>query len=475
MPVAPSGQRWHEEIDIGVVGAGGCGLVAAHAAAGSDVSVVVWDKATAAGGDTALSWGMIAAAGTRQQREAGIFDVGEDFAHDVLARNRGGSDPSVTRRLCDSSAALLAWLTDVHGIKLQLVKQVYDPGHRHLRLHTPPSHGGQALIDPLVRSCARRGITLHLSAPVLQVWTDTTGAAVGVQIKRPRKTPANIRCRKVILACDGFAANPMLLQQHCPDASALTYAGSPTSRGDGLAWAADLGAATRDLDAYEAYAPVAVGAQLLIPWALMANGAVLVNQRGTRIAAEAHRPADAVCALRSQPGNVAYAIFDTQILQRTAADDAQFSSQVAPRVVRRADEPGELAKQFQIDPDTLSQTVGTASVSPVQLADGPHPLTPPFYGIRVTAALVQTQGGLVIDSSARVLRPDGAPVPNLYAGGGAAAGVSGAGNDGYLFGTGLLCALGWGKIAGEEAANEVLAARASTTSPTATPTEESDH
>ena len=57
-----------------------------------------------------------------------------------------------------------------------------------------------------------------------------------------------------------------------------------------------------------------------------------------------------------------------------------------------------------------------------------------------------------MDIHARVLRPDGSVIGNLYAGGGTAAGISGDGPDGYLSGNGLLSALGLGLIAGEHAA-----------------------
>src|SRR5205823_5213196 len=112
------------------------------------------------------------------------------------------------------------------GITLELVKHRADPGHAQLRLHAPPSRRGQALIDGLLRSLDRRGITLRLTAPVLQLWTDTAGAVVGVQVKRGRKTPSNVRCAKLILAVDGFAANPELLSRYCPEAASLTYTGA---------------------------------------------------------------------------------------------------------------------------------------------------------------------------------------------------------------------------------------------------------
>ena len=69
----------------------------------------------------------------------------------------------------------------------------------------------------------------------------------------------------------------------------------------------------------------------------------------------------------------------------------------------------------------------------------------------MTGALFHTQGGLVVDATARVLR-DGVPFPNLFAAGGAACGLSGPDVDGYLSGNGLLTAVTLGRIAGRSAA-----------------------
>ena len=73
----------------------------------------------------------------------------------------------------------------------------------------------------------------------------------------------------------------------------------------------------------------------------------------------------------------------------------------------------------------------------------------------MTGALFHTQGGLKVDFDARVLKQDGSPVPNLYAGGGAAAGLSGHGAGGYFSGNGLLTALGYGMLAGRHAAQAI--------------------
>jgi fumarate reductase flavoprotein subunit len=83
---------------------------------------------------------------------------------------------------------------------------------------------------------------------------------------------------------------------------------------------------------------------------------------------------------------------------------------------------------------------------------GKAPLAPPYRAAKVTGALFHTQGGLVIDQDARVLHEDGTPFPNLFAGGGAARGISGPGADGYLAGNGLLTATTLGKVAGRACA-----------------------
>ena len=82
-------------------------------------------------------------------------------------------------------------------------------------------------------------------------------------------------------------------------------------------------------------------------------------------------------------------------------------------------------------------------------------LKAPFCAIRVTGALFHTQGGLMIDGNARIVDMHGQPLPNLYAGGGAACGVSGKKVSGYLSGNGLLNAVALGRVAGQHAASRI--------------------
>jgi fumarate reductase flavoprotein subunit len=85
------------------------------------------------------------------------------------------------------------------------------------------------------------------------------------------------------------------------------------------------------------------------------------------------------------------------------------------------------------------------------------PLAGRLHAIRTTGALFHTQGGLMIDEGARVLRADGSVLPNLFAGGGTACSISGHGVDGYLPAAGLCTALTLGRLAGASAATVAAA------------------
>ena len=147
---------------------------------------------------------------------------------------------------------------------------------------------------------------------------------------------------------------------------------------------------------------------------------------------------------------------------------ADYRQAVELGAVRRGESLEELARILGLPPDALAETMEVYQAA--ARGEAPDPfgrqdcriLEPPLYGVRVTGALFHTQGGLVVDRHARVLRPDGTPIPNLYAGGGVAAGISGHGPGGYLSGNGLLTALGYGMLAGDHA-GRVLRGRVTAT------------
>jgi fumarate reductase flavoprotein subunit len=123
-----------------------------------------------------------------------------------------------------------------------------------------------------------------------------------------------------------------------------------------------------------------------------------------------------------------------------------------------------LARRLAINESFLSETINQA-VEAARTGQPDHfgrlnwglgPLTAPFCATRITPALFHTQGGLQVDKHARVLRHDGFHIKGLYAGGGAAGGISGfKGAAGYVSGNGLLTALGLGYLAGQSSVREL--------------------
>ena len=176
-----------------------------------------------------------------------------------------------------------------------------------------------------------------------------------------------------------------------------------------------------------------------------------MNNAGQRFWNEAQGYSEAARAVLSQLNGEAFAIFDERIAS-IARQFADFKQAESVGALYQGDTLMELADMLGLPADQL---MATAADIPLGRTDifgrkfGRTGLTAPFYGVRVTGALFHTQGGLLINDQAQVLRTNGSAFGNLYAGGGAACGVSGQGDSGYLSGNGLLSAFVLGRRAGQ--------------------------
>ena len=168
-----------------------------------------------------------------------------------------------------------------------------------------------------------------------------------------------------------------------------------------------------------------------------------------------------------EQGQYCFAVFDQRIFDVATAEE-EFIELFRYGGLKTGASPAEIAAVYGLDVAALSETVPITMPPRVERAAdafgrrdfGQAPFAAPYYGCRVVPGLFHTQGGLKIDRDARVLKPDGTVVPSLFAGGGAAAGISGrAGALGYASGNGLLSAIGLGRLAGLAAGREVLERR----------------
>ena len=433
-----------------IIGAGAGGLIAALSAQAAGQDVLVLEADAVPSGSTALSAGLIPAPGTKAQKSAGIEDSAALFAADIMRKAKGENEPALVAALAEGASEAIDWLTDTHGLALTVVDDFTYPGHSRRRMHGLPSRAGSDLLNALRATAEAASIPIVTERRVGTLFADPDGTIRGVEAVRPDGGRERVGCARLILACNGYGGNREMLRRYMPSIGEAIYFGHDGNRGDAILWGEALGAATKHLDAFQGHGNVAHPHGILISWAVIMEGGVQVNLEGRRFWNETQGYSEAAAAVLAQPGGIAWAIYDARIAG-IARQFVDFQDAEAQGAVLWADSFAALA-----DKTGLPEAALTATMAEVETAQDPfgrifdpaQRLKPPFAATRVTGTLFHTQGGLDVTGDGQVRRAEGGLFPNLYAVGGAAVGVSGSGDAGYLSGNGLLSAVVLGRKAG---------------------------
>jgi fumarate reductase flavoprotein subunit len=446
---------------VAIVGAGACGLVCALRLKALGFDAIVIERDATPSGSTALSSGFIPAAGTRVQRALGISDSFEKFAQDIQHKAHDQAPNHLVQAYVAAVAEAIDWLEDTHGFEFEVLDGFLYPGHRLRRMHSLPQRTGAALMARLLNTAAQEQVSLLCNSRVDSLLTSGASASTSVTGLRYQTSEGDfetLQTSAILLACNGYGGNADFVKRYIPEMAEAVFAGHQGNDGSALRWGEALGASTADLTAYQGHGSWAVPQGALISWALMMDGGIQVNVQGERFHDETQGYSEAAVAVLSQAGGVAWNVIDAQGLQlaRSFPDfvEAERASTVKP-----------LAGHLDLDPAKVLRTIEVFCAGRVKT----RPLIAPFYAIKVTGALFHTQGGLQIDSECRVLRaspceriesafPRAAAqhyISGLWAGGGAARGVSGRTVEGYLSGNGLLSALAGGWIAAHSIAASI--------------------
>jgi fumarate reductase flavoprotein subunit len=440
--------------DVLVAGAGAAGMVAALAAAARGRRVLLAERDAATPNDLSISGGLFAAAGTPWQRAAGVADSPSRFAADVRHKTGGMAEPGILAAVAAASPRVAAFLAEVAGLPLHLHAGDW-PGHSARRLHATPAESG-AELAALLRAAVARAPRIAFRDGAALVALTPEGAELSEGGTRRR-----LPCDAVILATGGFGADRALLARLCPEGARAVHVGGRLSDGTALRLAEGLGAAVACADAYQGQphvSPHLVGGERpRFGAALPALGAVMVNRLGRRFVDETIGPSELTGHLLAQPGGWALEVWD-DAAQAAALGGGPFRRAVGLGVVGTCADVAALAARFGLPEAALAATLAAAAHCAGEGAADPfgrrawaRAPAPPFHAAEVTGALAHTQGGLLVDGTARVLRADGAPVPRLFAAGGAACGISGRGAAGYVPGNGLAQSFALGLLAGEKA------------------------
>ena len=457
------GQQFETEVPVLVIGAGACGCAAALAANEQGAEVLILERDAKPSGNTSLSGGQIPAAGTKLQKAAGLLDdTPEILYRDILAKSHGECDHDLARHIAHESAKTIDWLVDRYKMPLSCILDFQYPGHSRTHMHASPSRFGSELLTAFLAAVESQGIALATSAHVTDLFADDDGRILGVRALRPDGKSEEIGCETLILACNGFGGNKAMVEKYIPAMAHAHYQGHAGNQGDAIAWGEELGASIKDIGAFQGHGAVCTPHAVQVGWPVFTEGGFQVNKHGQRFSNENAGYSEQAMIVMQQPDHVAWAIWDERCHQIAMQMHCHVMSLEAGAIKSYNSIDG-MAKAIGCDAGALGQTI--ADVAAIVRKDKNDtfgrdfgtkpPLQPPYYMAKIMGALFHTQGGLEVNKEARVLKQDGTLFPNLFAGGGAARGLSGPADWGYLSGSGLLVAVNLGRFAGEAAASLV--------------------
>lgn len=473
--------------DVVVVGSGAAAMAGAHLAAKSGLSTAVVEKTAKLGGTSAYSGGACWLPGSSVQQRSGladstasartylnaVLDEVDQPKVDAFLEHAGPlvddleSDPAIEFEWIPfpeyfSAAGRVEFGRSIQPANIardQLPAEVAEWVRPPVERDRAGAHGhktlsgGQSLIARLLTAFLRDGGTVLDRHAVVDL-VEERGRVVGVDATT-ENGPVRITARRgVLVASGGFEGNPVLRDKHgVPGNASWTMAPPGTNTGEPIEAAMRLGAATRWLD-QGWFCPGLAQPGGSGSFTLGFRGGVVVDATGHRYANEC-LPYDRfgrTMAAAADERVPSWFVFDSREggrLPAIAMPEGDPEEHLASGRWVRADTVSELAAQIGVPAPALTETVrrfnGFAADGRdadfgrgddeydlfFAAGDGPNkalvPIDePPYYAARFVLSDLGTKGGLVTDTAAQVLRPDGSPITGLYATGNSSASFTGA-------------------------------------------------
>ena len=295
---------FHLPAKVVVVGGGLAGLAAAISAADIGAEVILLEKESRTGGNSAKATSGINGWGTETQARASVADEERFFERDTFRSGQGGTcNASLVRLLSTKSASAIDWLQHRFGIPLTVLAQL--GGHSAKRTHrAPPDEKGRPvpigyLIMRTVKEAIEREysgkITIHTGTRVTElcVENDPSGikSVTGVKYEREDESePGKMSADSVILCTGGFGFDQSetgLLLKYRPDLKGVPTTNGPHAVGQGVRMGEQLGAALVDMDKVQLHPTGFIdpkdptnNTKYLAPEAIRGSGAILLNSSG---------------------------------------------------------------------------------------------------------------------------------------------------------------------------------------------------
>ena len=463
-------KRWHDEVDVLVVGLGAAGAAAALEASRAGADTLVLERAGGGGGTSAMSGGLLyLGGGTALQKACGFEDSADEMFKYLMASCGEGPDEAKMRLYCEGSVEHYDWIV-AQGVPFKPVFYygcsgepptedglVWSGSERALpfcelavpapRGHVPrmEHQAGPLLMQKLcaaVETSTARIATNHRCTALVQ---ESDGSVIGAIAESFGEVRA-IRARSgVILTTGGFINNDEMIQAHQPLVRKCCFrVGAEGDDGSGIRLGVAAGAATIHMDAASISLPATQ------PWGLKRG--ILINAQGQRFINE-----DAYYGRLGE-----WALYHHGGRAWLIVDDEVFEKPEYPRELAAVGEtPAELEKELGLPPGSLESSLALYNrhaehgEDPLfrKTRDYLKPLTrAPFGAFDCTTEssiyAAFTLGGLWTDPDGRVLDPEGRAIPGLLAAGRATSGLAvGSYSSGLSLGDGTFFGRRAGRVA----------------------------
>lgn len=474
-------ERGNEEREVVVVGAGAAGLMAAltlkcpsYDNVATETDVIVLEKTDLVGGSSQLCFGGLAVGDGLGANDVHDHHSTPEEMVDVL-RSRGTEDlnEALALDVMTRSGTILADLTEYGGPyapKYAGTLREYG-GHKYLQMDAHShflldevagslgcysNQGGYALTHFLETKVRQLGVEIRTGAEVVEL-IEEDGAVVGVRVAQSGK-PYEVRAKKVVLACGGFAQNEERMREFTGDVIGeyIPFCGAG-STGDAFALTEGLGSTSVGKGAFTYFSlnDGRYGMYSDLNNKFRERKEILVGLDGKRFCDESgDEYAIGYQVTQAEEGRV-FVVVD--------ADNPGvevFERWIERGKVVKADTLEELASKAGFDAEGIVETVKTYNKAfdeggPAEFGTAKENMYPvrtaPFYAGELRCCIIGTLVGLKVDEACRVIGRAGALIPNLYAIGEACLG----GNvlaDLYAGGVSIATALGTGQIVAEDIA-----------------------
>jgi len=481
-------ENWEMEADVVVVGFGAAGMAAAVTAHELDADVLMLEKAPEGkeGGNTRVAGQGYLNASSPDKAAAyltalcGPYTVPEKMIR-VWAEEVCRNNVWLASLGCDPQE---------HQHPPEGIEFPDLPGSDCVhKFHDGPTYGYSLTWKRFESLVKERPIRVCYETPGKELIQDgETREILGIRAMQDGKT-INVKARKaVVLTCGGFENNQEMIRNYLAGMPYCYTSGSPYNEGDGITMAMAVGADLWHMNNFAGPSmalkvpefPTTFSMQALHFSKVMAGGMIVVGPDAKRFTDEKFktrhgkipmngkwRPLSTPCPMFmvfDQAMFEAGPLYDknpshgwTQVVERYEWSEDN-SAELAKGWIKSAGTVADLARGIGLDPDALTGTVKrwnadaethedhdfgrTLMLAPLQKA--------PFYAVELSPSMLNTQGGPRRNEDARILRPDGTPIPRLYSAGELGSIYS------YLYqGTGNIgeC-LAFGRISGRNAVAE---------------------